>query len=201
VTSRSLALKSVWIVGVLAFALTVTAAGFISQDAGAAGASVTTGSPTNRFSPNIVNVNIGDNVSFNWSAGIHVVRLRDSSPDLPIDAGHPTGTTNAFTSSGTFYFYCIIHASEALATEAHVQANDAMVGKVVVAGASGSPTAAGLPQRSFVPFLANDEARTAATSSTPTPTPTPTRTPPATPTQTYVYPTSTPGGYKAPYTY
>src|SRR5439155_25973082 len=97
-----------------------------------------TGSPTNRFTPNIVNINPGDTVTFTLSSGTHVVDLKDVSPDLPIDAGHTSGTTKAFTTAGTFYFYCSIHASEALATEAHVQANDAMVGKIVVSGSAGA---------------------------------------------------------------
>src|SRR5205085_2314753 len=47
---------------------------------------------------------------------------------------------------GTYYFCCAIPADASQATEAHVQANDAMVGKVIVQGqATGSPTATATP--------------------------------------------------------
>lgn len=110
-------------------------------DAQAASSAVSVGSPTNRFTPNVSNISAGDTVTFNWAAGTHVVDFKDVSPDINIDSAHTTGTTNAFTTPGTYYYYCSIHASEALATEAHVQAGDAMVGKIVVtaAGSSGTP--------------------------------------------------------------
>jgi plastocyanin len=108
--------------------------------AGAASPAVLVGSPANRFSPNVVNINVGDTVTFNWSSGPHIVDLEDVSPDLTIDSTHTTGTTNAFMTAGTYYYYCSIHSTADKATEAHVQANDSMVGKIVVS-AAGTATA------------------------------------------------------------
>ena len=130
---------------------------------------VVTGSPTNRFTPNIITINAGDTVTFNWSAGTHVVDLKDVSPDLSIDSTHTTGTTTAFTTAGTYYFYCSIHATDALATEAHVLANDAMVGKIVVsAGAAATAT----PTRAAPPPAATATAPPVIVPATPPPLPT-----------------------------
>ncbi len=115
--------------------------GLHSRSADAASPSVVTGSPSLRFTPNVVNITTGDTVTFTLGAGTHIVDLKDVSPDLPIDAAHTSGTTNVFSTAGTYYYYCSIHASVDLATEGHVQANDAMVGKIVVAAAAATPTA------------------------------------------------------------
>lgn len=109
------------------------------RPASAATQSVNVGSPTNRFTSNVITINAGDTVTFNWSAGTHIVDLMDISPDLPIDSGHTTGVTMPLNTPGTYYFYCSIHATAAQATEAHVQANDAMVGKIVVLAATAKP--------------------------------------------------------------
>jgi plastocyanin len=113
----------------------------LHSSAQAATQNVSVGTPTNRFTPNSSTVNVGDTVTFTWSAGTHMVHVQDVSPELPIDSAHTSGTTTAFMTAGTFYYYCSIHASADLATAAHVQANDAMVGKIVVV-ASGAPKAA-----------------------------------------------------------
>ena len=116
-----------------------------SSPASAASASVAVGSPTNRFSPNVATVNVGDSVTFNWSAGTHTVVFPSGvSADLSINSSSTTGQTTAFTTPGTYYYYCSIHAEATDATEAHVQANDAMVGKIVVlaTGAVATPTTA-----------------------------------------------------------
>jgi plastocyanin len=112
-------------------------------NAEAATTPVTTGTGTNnqRFAPNIITIHAGDTVTFNLGSGAHNVDLEDVTPDLPINATTPTGTTNAFNTPGTYFFYCSIHADEASATEAHVQANDAMVGKIVVLAAGTTPSA------------------------------------------------------------
>ena len=125
---------------VIALAAIVLAAFALGRPAFAATQSVNTGTPTNRFTPNVITINAGDTVTFNWSAGTHIVDLKDVSPDLPIDSSHTTGVTAPFNTPGTYYFYCSIHATEDQATEAHVQANDAMVGKIVVQAAATSPT-------------------------------------------------------------
>ena len=95
---------------------------------------------TLRFSPNAVSIGTGDSVTFTLGGGGHVVDLQDVFPDIPLDATHASGSAGPFAMSGTYYYYCSIHANASLATEAHVQANDAMVGKIVVTGAA-SPTA------------------------------------------------------------
>jgi plastocyanin len=125
--------------------MAVGAALLANGQAHAANASVSTGSPTDRFAPNISNISVGDTVTFTWAAGTHVVDLKDVSPDLQIDSSHTSGTTTAFTTPGTYYYYCSIHATEDQATEAHVQANDAMVGKIVVTAASAGSTATPAP--------------------------------------------------------
>ncbi|MBI2766887.1 MAG: hypothetical protein HYX53_13380 [Chloroflexi bacterium] len=143
--------------GLAAIGVALAGSGFVHTQgsARAANASVTVGSPANRFAPNISNINVGDTVTFTWASGTHIIDLEGVAPDLTINSGQTTGTTTAFTTPGTYYYYCSIHASESLATEAHVQANDAMVGKIVVTAA------------------ATATATTAAATSTPIP-PTPT---------------------------
>jgi plastocyanin len=116
--------------------------------AGAASPTVSTGGASLRFSPNVINISAGDTVTFTLGGGTHIVDLKDVSPDLTIDATHTSGTTNAFTTPGTYYYYCSIHATDAQATEAHVQANDAMVGKIVVSAAAATPTATTASQAS-----------------------------------------------------
>ena len=130
------------------------------DSAHAANVSVTTGSPNNRFSPNVSNINVGDTVTFTWSAGTHIVDLKDVSPDLAVDSGHTSGKTNAFATAGTYYYYCSIHATADQATEAHVAANDVMVGKIVVAAATGGPTtpAAGATPAPAAPGTGNSAA-------------------------------------------
>ena len=140
---KSAAVAELALPAIIALVLAMVTAGALlvgRGEAHAANAAVTVGSPQNRFSPNITTVSVGDSVTFNWAAGTHIVDLEDVSPDIPIDSGHTSGTTMAFSSPGTYYYYCSIHASEALATEAHVQANDAMVGKIVVTAAQTTPT-------------------------------------------------------------
>jgi plastocyanin len=113
--------------------------------ASAASQSVSVGSPTNRFTPNVTTINAGDTVTFNWAAGTHtVVFPSGASADLSITSSNTTGQTGAFSTPGTYYYYCSIHAEASDATEAHVQANDAMVGKIVVlaAGSASTPTTA-----------------------------------------------------------
>ena len=142
--------------------LVSSAAMFGHGEARAASANVTVGSPTNRFSSNISNISVGDTVTFAWAAGTHVVDLKDVSPDINIDSTHTAGTTMAFNTPGTYYYYCSIHASEELATEAHVQANDAMVGKIVVtaAGSSTQPSTSGATATAGAPATGSGVAGT-----------------------------------------
>lgn len=129
-----LAIVAVAIIALMALALGQ------GSTASAATQDVTVGSPTNRFTPNIVTVEAGDTVSFTWAAGVHTVVAEDLSLDLTITSSNPTGETGALTTPGTYYFYCSIHAESTDATEAHVQANDAMVGKIVVVEAGSATT-------------------------------------------------------------
>jgi plastocyanin len=113
----------------------------LGAPASAATQAVSVGSPTNRFTPNVVTVPVGDTVTFNWAAGTHTVVAESLSLDLSITSANSTGQTTALNTPGTYYYYCSIHAEASDATEAHVQANDAMVGKIVVVPAGTSPTA------------------------------------------------------------
>ena len=156
---RTKSLRAV-LAGILALAMVTAAIGgfLLTRDsAQAANASVAVGAPNNRFAPNVVNVNVGNTVTFSWAAGTHIVDLKDVSPDIPIDSAHTGGTTNAFITAGTYYYYCSIHATADLATEAHVAANDAMVGKIVVtpAAAGGTTPAAGATTAPTAPGTGN----------------------------------------------
>ncbi len=140
---------------------------------------VSVGTPTDRFTPNITTIHVGGTVTFNWSAGFHIVDLEDVSPDIPMDSTHTTGTTQAFNTAGTFFYYCSIHADEAEATEAHVEANDAMVGKIVVLAAgtaTPSATASASPSATSSPSATASATQTATASATHTATATPTHT-------------------------
>ncbi|MFN0146584.1 MAG: hypothetical protein ACKVT1_08745 [Dehalococcoidia bacterium] len=119
-------------VAVTAATLTVLAAGWGTRAAAAPGV-VAVGDTSNRFTPNSIPVLIGERVTFNWSSGEHrIAFVNVASIDLPIDSATRTGTTIAFVQRGSYFYYCTIHATADLATAAHVQANDAMVGRVVV---------------------------------------------------------------------
>lgn len=137
---RMISVRTVYAGLVVAALLTVILGGFLLTrgSAEAATANVATGSPNNRFTPNISTINVGDSVTFTWAAGTHIVDLKNVSPDIAVDSAHRSGTTTPFTKAGTYYYYCSIHATADQATEAHVAANDAMVGKIVVGAAGGS---------------------------------------------------------------
>jgi len=159
----------------------------VAQVAHADSPAVSVGTPTDRFTPNITTIHVGDTVTFNWSAGFHVVDLEDVSPDIPMDSTHTTGTTQAFNTPGTFFYYCSIHADEAEATEAHVEANDAMVGKIVVLAAgtaTPSATASASPSATSSPSATASATSTATASATATSTHTATSTATAGATQT-----------------
>ena len=147
----------------LAAALVVALLAFIpsfSAPASAASPAVGVGTPTNRYTPNVVTIPAGGTVTFNWVAGTHTVVLPSgATPDLTINSANPTGTTTALETPGTYYFYCSIHADASDATEAHVQANDAMVGKIIVLAADATP-----PPATTSPTQASPTTPPAATS-------------------------------------
>lgn len=93
------------------------------------------------FSPNVVTLQPGDQVTFNWESGFHNVVAVNGE----FSSGAPTGavgTTYVFTASqeGTIYFFCEVHATAADATDENIASGNPMVGKIVVATAAVSPT-------------------------------------------------------------
>ena len=81
-------------------------------------------------------VNVGDSVTWtNTGNAPHSVTSEASLFDSGTINSGDHFTMN-FSSPGTYYYYCSIHAAESQATEAHVLANDAMVGKSVVSAAA-----------------------------------------------------------------
>src|SRR6185437_11213785 len=147
----------------LAAALVVALLAFIpsfSAPASAASPAVGVGTPTNRFTPNVVTIPAGGTVTFNWVAGTHTVVLPSgAAPDLTINSANPTGTTTALETPATYYYYCSINAEASDATEAHVEANDAMVGKIIVLAADATP-----PPATTSPTQASPTTPPAATS-------------------------------------
>lgn len=122
-------------------AMSIGAVGPQPLTADAANATIGAGSSPNRFSPNTQTVNVGDTVTFVWTSsgasGHNAVAANGEFPTVTMTQAQPNASWKAST-PGTYYFYCSIHTSAANATEAHVVANDAMVGKIVVV-ASGAP--------------------------------------------------------------
>ena len=94
------------------------------------------------FIPSTVSISVNDTVIWNWSSGFHTTTsgtngvhgddngvptgLWDSSPA----AAPPHTFTNTFTSTGTFVYYCAVHASFG------------MTGEVLVASATVPPSLA-----------------------------------------------------------
>ncbi|MCC6381452.1 MAG: CHRD domain-containing protein [Dehalococcoidia bacterium] len=119
----------------------------VGGSARAAGATINAeggGSTTPHFNPNVASVNVGDTVTFQWVSGTHTAEVlspdRSSEVfDTDLTSTHASGAWTP-TTAGTYYFYCSVHAADELATEAHVVAGDAMVGKVVVSAATTTAT-------------------------------------------------------------
>lgn len=112
-----------------------------SQPAGAATAEVGVGTGGNNFAPTSVNIAVGDTVNWSWTGGFHNVVAADGS----FNSGAPHGTPGdpfayTFSSAGTFFYYCAVHASAADATDAGI-AGGKMVGKVVVQQSQATATA------------------------------------------------------------
>jgi plastocyanin len=99
----------------------------------AASTTVTVGSPTDRFTPAVVNINVGDKVIWNWVATPH--STTSGTNGVPsglwdshlITSGLPHFFTNTFLSSGKFIYFCSMHF------------NMGMTGAVFVASASLPP--------------------------------------------------------------
>ncbi len=90
----------------------------------AASTTVTVGSPTDRFSPAVVNINVGDKVIWNWAATFHS-STSGTNGVAGDDNGVPSGLwdsglitsglshtfTNTFLSAGNFSYFCKMHFS------------------------------------------------------------------------------------------
>lgn len=132
--------------GLIALSVCAIIGGVVGMRPGtahAANASIGAGGTgaTARFTPNTQTVNVGDTVTFVWTSGgasgHNAIATTGGLPTLTLTQAAPNASWTA-AAPGTYYFYCSIHTSAANATEGHVVANDAMVGKLVVV-ASGAP--------------------------------------------------------------
>jgi plastocyanin len=101
----------------------------------AASTGVTVGSPTDKFSPAVVNINTGDQVIWTWAAGNHsstsgtngVASGLWGSGVLPLNSKF----TNTFSTAGNYRYYCSVHFGSPFF----------MTGAVMVASANLPPTA------------------------------------------------------------
>lgn len=148
----------------------------------AAGAEVNVGDGGLRYTPNHVAVNVGDTVTWTWVGGFHDVQSNNAA----FSSGAPQRAsgqkyTNTFTTPGTFWYYCSVHAKVEDANEQGLGAGK-MVGSVTVlpkpAGAPGQ--AAGTPSAT-ASATATATATATPTVSTPAATATATATPAVTP--------------------
>lgn len=111
----------------------------------AATANVTVGSPVDKFTPAVVNINTGDKVIWTWAATFHSTTsgtngVAGDDNGVPsglwdsgvISAGLPHTFTNTFNSAGNFPYYCQIHFATPFF----------MTGAVIVASALLPPTLA-----------------------------------------------------------
>ncbi|MBK0404372.1 T9SS type A sorting domain-containing protein [Adhaeribacter sp. BT258] len=89
----------------------------------AANATVTVGSGgSNTFSPQQVNINVGDMVTWQWASGTHdVTSATGAWSPAPITSSSPS-FSRTFTTAGTYSYFCSIHGQS-------------MSGTVVVAAA------------------------------------------------------------------
>ena len=152
--------------GVLTLLLLGLTVGVFANSTGsarAANAAVNVGTPTNRFTPNVVTVNVGDTVTFTQSAGTHTATSVTAGLfDIGLASAGATGS-KTFTAAGTFYYYCFVHSAAGEATEANVVAGTAMVGKVVVQASAVATNTPVPPTATAVPPTATTAAATATT--------------------------------------
>lgn len=154
-------IRSGGLVGLAVATVLLGAVGFRPSVVHAADATIGAGSGPNRFAPNTQTVNVGDKVTFVWTSsgasGHDATATSGGFPKLTLTQANPNATWT-MTTPGTYYFYCSIHSPATNATEDHVKANDAMVGKIVVV-ASGAPAPAPGPALA-VPAAAPAPAKT-----------------------------------------
>ncbi|MGE0227115.1 MAG: plastocyanin/azurin family copper-binding protein [Dehalococcoidia bacterium] len=164
------------------FALMLAVAAGNVGPAQAANASVNVGDGGLRYTPANVSVGVGESVTWTWVAGFHDVMSTTGA----FTSGAPqpaSGQTFAhtFTTPGTFWYYCSVHATAADANE-QGQAAGKMVGSVTVA-ATGAPPAQQVTPTATAPATSTPTA-TATAVVTPTATATATATAAATPAAT-----------------
>lgn len=111
---------------------------------------------TARFKDNIATVSAGDTVTFAWASGRHTATAAAGTGvfNIPLTSQSFVGTWTP-SAPGTYYFFCAVHSSADLATEAHVVANDTQVGKIVVLpgpAAAPAPGQATPPPSDFTQF-------------------------------------------------
>ena len=138
---RNRAIRGWGVTALIACAVLAGAMAMKPDTAHAANATIGAGSGPTRFTSNTQTINVGDTVTFVWTSsgasGHDATATSGGFPKLTLTQANPNGAWTA-TAPGTYYFYCSLHAPAANATEEHVVANDAMVGKIVVV-ASGAP--------------------------------------------------------------
>lgn len=165
------------------------------QSAGAASAAVTVGQTNgggatgvNQYNAAAITIAQGDTVTWNSAPDgkFHdVTSYEESSPGTPAWASPmlKSGTSNSsfshvFAASGTFTYFCSLHASRAEADPAVVDANitaGKMVGKVTVqASATATPTSS--PPPADTPTVMNTPPPGSTATNTPQPSATPTNT-------------------------
>jgi len=124
------------------------------------------------FSPNTVNINVGDTVSWTIN-GFHSVTAVDSSFNKPPASYTNEVFTQTFNSTGVFSYFCSIHGA----------ANGTgMFGTIIVsngAGETATPTTTNTPTDTSTPTITPTPTDTSTPTITPSPTttPTPTATP------------------------
>lgn len=144
----------------------------------AANASVNVGDGGLRYTPNHVAVSVGESVTWNWVGGFHDVQSNNGAftSGAPQRASGQT-FTNTFTTPGTFWYYCSVHAKVEDANEQGLGAGK-MVGSVTVlpqqpgaAGQQTQPTATATATRTATATATATAAATptatAATTATP----------------------------------
>jgi plastocyanin len=97
------------------------------------------------FNPSIQSAIVGDTVHFAWFSGIHFIKSYDESPPgTPVWQGGfgmaGDSLDHAFPISGSYTYYCSLHAPRDAAAPANIDASIAdgqMVGKIIVSSTVG----------------------------------------------------------------
>jgi plastocyanin len=65
---------------------------------------------SNFFSPNNININVGDTVEWSWSSGFHTVTSDDNSAFDSGARSAPSGYSFTFSAAGSYPYYCQVHS-------------------------------------------------------------------------------------------